>query len=156
LEGHTSRSDFGCLLGGERQLEDFKSVCIPKIKLPERAAVRGGSDLDEPRFTVIQGGGQPQPATAGRCGAHHHARIVNYTAAQEKIWAPAYGLANAFVDYRTKLWNRKINTTVRLNVANLLNNRDHIRATTDATGTIITGYSFQDPRLFTLSVDFGF
>jgi hypothetical protein len=45
---------------------------------------------------------------------------------------------------------------VRLNVANLLNNRDHILATTDATGTIITGYSFQDPRLFTLSVDFGF
>jgi iron complex outermembrane receptor protein len=87
---------------------------------------------------------------------HRDGRIVNYTVAQEKIWAPAYGLANAFVDYRTKLWSRKVNTTVRLNVANLLNNRDHILATTDATGTIITGYSFQDPRLFTLSVDFGF
>ncbi|MBI5692608.1 MAG: TonB-dependent receptor [Verrucomicrobia bacterium] len=87
---------------------------------------------------------------------HRDGRIVNYTAAQEKIWAPSYGLANAFVDYRTKLWQRKVNTIVRLNVANLLNNRDHILASTDATGTIITGYSFQDPRLFTLSVDFGF
>jgi outer membrane receptor protein involved in Fe transport len=87
---------------------------------------------------------------------HRDGRIVNYTAAQQKIWAPSYGLANAFLDYRTKLWNRKVNTTVRLNVSNLLDNRDHILASTDATGTIITGYSFQDPRLFTLSVDFSF
>lgn len=87
---------------------------------------------------------------------HRDGRIVNYTAAQEKIWAPSYGLANAFVDYRTKLWSRKVDTTVRLSVANLLNNRDHILASTDATGTIVTGYSFQEPRLFTLAVDFGF
>jgi iron complex outermembrane receptor protein len=87
---------------------------------------------------------------------HRDGRIVNYTVTQDKIWAPSYGLASAFVDYRQRIWQRKINMTVRLNVANALNNRDHIVASTDATGTVITGYSFQDPRLFTLSVEFGF
>jgi outer membrane receptor protein involved in Fe transport len=87
---------------------------------------------------------------------HRSGRIVNYTVAQDKIWAPGYGLANAFVDYRRRVWQRKLNMTVRLNASNALNNRDHIVATTDATGATVTGYSFQDPRVITLSVDCGF
>jgi iron complex outermembrane receptor protein len=87
---------------------------------------------------------------------HRAGRIVNYTAAQEKIHAPAYGLVSAFVDYRAGWGSRRVDTVLRLSVSNLGNHRDHIVTATDATGAVVTGYALQDPRLVTLAVELGF
>ena len=90
-------------------------------------------------------------------GARYRAdRVLGYTPDSQPVRAPKWFLMDANVAYRRTLWNRRVDMRLQLNVQNLLDNRDLIWTSIDATTFQKNDYSLFTPRQFILSASFSY
>lgn len=90
-------------------------------------------------------------------GARYRAeRVLGYTPDSQAIRAPKWFLMDANLAYRRLLWQRHVDLRLQLNVQNLLDNRDLIWTSIDATTFQKNDYSMFTPRQFILSASFSY
>jgi outer membrane receptor protein involved in Fe transport len=90
-------------------------------------------------------------------GARYRAdRVLGYLPDSQPVRAPKWFQMDANVAYRRTLWNRRVDMRLQLNVQNLLDNRDLIWTSIDATNFLKNDYSLFTPRQFILSASFSY
>ncbi|MBM3853708.1 MAG: hypothetical protein FJ399_11215 [Verrucomicrobia bacterium] len=90
-------------------------------------------------------------------GARYRAdRVLGYTPDSRPVRAPKWFQMDGNVAYRRSLWNRRVEMRLQLNVQNLLDNRDLIWTSIDATNFQKSDYSLFSPRQFILSASFSY
>ncbi|MBL9186611.1 MAG: hypothetical protein JNK23_03950 [Opitutaceae bacterium] len=83
-------------------------------------------------------------------------RVLGFDAAGQSIRAPKTFLADANLAYGRKIWNKRVDMRLQLNVQNLFDNHDLIWASIDPTTYVKNDYTLFTPRLFTLSGSFSY